>query len=228
MTSFAAQLDKIRQHAPKKMLGRRFVSRAAIAMIVRPGSAPDAAANSIDILMMRRADRIGDPWSGHMAFPGGKMDSKDESSFETSLRELAEETGIPEPQRVLSSVGRLSDVLTRNHSGQRPMVVTPFVFELTEAVTFDPNHEVAELVWVPLDYLRQESHRNKMDWELKGVKFKLPCYLYEGRRIWGLSLSMLDELLLLLYQQRFEDTHSRLQFSPRNNWLTRTWDRWTK
>ncbi len=204
--------------------------RAAVTMILRQHkqTTDDPHDDGIEVLMMRRAERKGDPWSGHMAFPGGKMDSSDESSFETSLRELAEETGIPSPDENLQSVGRLSDVLTRNHSGKRPMVVTPFVFSLVNDVTFNPNYEVAELIWIPLDYVRNPAHREKMHWEFKGATINLPCYFFEGRRIWGLSLTMLDELVKLLYKQSFNDSHSRLQFSPRGNWLTRSWDRWNR
>ncbi|MFK8018347.1 MAG: CoA pyrophosphatase [Pseudomonadales bacterium] len=221
-------LEKIATYKAKKLLGRRYMARAAVTMILRESRTNNAVAGSFDVLMMRRADRKGDPWSGHMAFPGGKMDSVDESTFETSLRELAEETGIPSPATTLESVGRLSDVLTRNHSGKRPMAVTPFVFHLVEDVEFNPNHEVAELIWVPVDYIRNASHRETMHWEFKGATINLPCYFYEGRRIWGLSLTMLDELLKLLYNQKFKDTHSRLQFSPRGNWITRSWERWKR
>ena len=37
-----------------------------------------------------------------------------------------------------------------------------------------------------------------MEWKYKGVKMPLPCYMFEGRRIWGLSLMMLDELMDLV------------------------------
>lgn len=229
-TLYSELLEKISRYQAKKMRGRRFMVRAAVTMIVRQQQAEghNSTEPAIELLMMRRAERKGDPWSGHMAFPGGKMDNKDESTFETSLRELAEETGIPSPDTCLQSIGRLSDVLTRNHSGQKPMVVTPFVFELIEEVSFDPNHEVAELVWIPLDLIRSKSNREQMKWQYKGVEIALPCYYFENRRIWGLSLTMLDELVKLLYKQTFNDSHSRLQFSPRSNWLIRSWDKWRR
>lgn len=197
--------------------------RAAVTMILRPSP---SNTDEIEVLMMRRAERKGDPWSGQMAFPGGKMDSKDESSFVTSLRELAEETGIPEPDRVLKGIGRLSDVITRSHNGKRPMVVTPFAFELTEDVSFSPNHEVAELLWIPLSYICDRGNRERITWKYNGHDIHLPCYYYDGKQIWGLSLTMLDEMVRLLYGKRFKDTHSRLQFSPRPNWLLRTLGRW--
>ncbi|MGI9285945.1 MAG: NUDIX hydrolase [Pseudomonadales bacterium] len=208
MQNFDSQAMSIEEFRPKKLPGRRYLIRAAVALILRPSD------KGTQVLMMRRSEREGDPWSGHMAFPGGKKDRDDSSTFITALRETEEEIGIERPER-LQAIGRLSDVLTRPHSGKRPMVVTPFVFALHEDVQFKPNHEVAELVWIPLDYLANRAHREKMRWKHSGMEITLPCYFYNQQRIWGLSLTMLDELVGLLFRQTFPDTHSRMQFRPR-------------
>jgi hypothetical protein len=50
-------------------------------------------------------------------------------------------------------------------------------------------------VWVPLGFLAERANREKMRWTPNGIALELPCYLFGGRRIWGLSLMMLDELL---------------------------------
>jgi hypothetical protein len=78
------------------------------------------------------------------------------------------------------------------------MAVTPFVFRLEREVTFTPNEEVAEVVWVPLEFLLDTDNRETMEWKYKGVKIPMPCYFYQGRCIWGLSLMMLDELMDLV------------------------------
>ena len=78
------------------------------------------------------------------------------------------------------------------------MAVSPFVFRLEREVEFTPNYEVAEVVWVPLEFLLDTDNREEMTWEYKGVKIPMPCYLYGERRIWGLSLMMLDELMDLV------------------------------
>ena len=49
--------------------------RAAVAIMVREGS------DATEMLMIRRATREGDPWSGHMGFPGGRRDPEDASNF---------------------------------------------------------------------------------------------------------------------------------------------------
>lgn len=151
----------------------------------------------LNILMIKRAEREGDPWSGHMAFPGGRMDKSDAHGFAVAVRETAEEVGLvlgPQDE----CIGRLSDLNARPRWGTLGMTVTPFVFRLEREVTFTPNYEVAEVVWVPLEFLLDTDNREEMTWEYKGLEIPMPCYMYGDRRIWGLSLMMLDELMNLV------------------------------
>jgi len=173
---------------------RRLRQRAAVAMIlsVRDGE--------LHILMIKRAEREGDPWSGHMAFPGGRMDPGDANGFAVASRETEEEVGI-RLQDCATCIGRLSDISARPRWGMLGMFISPFVFRLEREVEFAPNYEVAEVVWVPLEYLLDTDQRESMIWKRKGVSITLPCYLFGGRRIWGLSLMMLDELMSLVCLQ---------------------------
>jgi 8-oxo-dGTP pyrophosphatase MutT (NUDIX family) len=182
---------RLGDHSPGKNLLRRFKKRSAVAMIlqVREGE--------LNILMIKRAEREGDPWSGHMAFPGGRMDKSDAHGFAVAVRETAEEVGLvlgPQDE----CIGRLSDLNARPRWGTLGMTVTPFVFRLEREVTFTPNYEVAEVVWVPLEFLLDTDNREEMTWEYKGLEIPMPCYMYGDRRIWGLSLMMLDELMNLV------------------------------
>lgn len=182
---------RLADHTPGRTLLRRVQKRSAVAMIlqVREGE--------LHILMIKRAEREGDPWSGHMAYPGGRMDKTDANGYEVAVRETAEEVGL-----ILGAkdecIGRLSDLNARPHRGTFGMAVSPFVFRLDREVTFTPNHEVAEIVWVPLEFLLDTDNREEMIWDYKGARIPVPCYRYEGRCIWGLSLMMLDELLDLV------------------------------
>lgn len=182
---------RLLDHKPGKKVWRRLMKRSAVAMIlqVRQGE--------LNILMIKRAEREGDPWSGHMAFPGGRMDKTDAHGFAVAVRETEEEVGLTLGDND-QCIGRLSDIITRPKRGPFGMAVTPFVFRLERKVTFTPNEEVAEVVWVPLEFLLDGDNRERMEWKYKGVKMPLPCYMYEGRRIWGLSLMMLDELMDLV------------------------------
>jgi len=170
---------------------RRLMKRSAVAMIlqVRQGE--------LHILMIKRAEREGDPWSGHMAFPGGRMDKTDAHGYAVAVRETEEEVGLALGLQD-QCLGRLTDLRTRPHRGTFGMAVSPFVFRLEREVRFTPNHEVAEVVWVPLEFLLDTDNREQMEWKYKGVGIPMPCYMYEGRCIWGLSLMMLDELLDLV------------------------------
>ena len=148
--------------------------------------------------MIERAHREGDRWSGHMAFPGGMIDPQDANTLEGALRETREEIGID-----LRSAGvlltQLSDIASIAHIGhRRPLTISPYVFELTEDVTPRLNHEVAAVVWVPLSFLADHGNRAQMDWQRQKRLLRLPYYTFAGKRIWGLSLLMLDELLAAL------------------------------
>lgn len=179
-------------HRPRRKLLRRVMARSAVALYLH-----ETRDDGVSVLMIRRAEREGDPWSGHMAFPGGRKDPADRNTLQTALRETAEEVGFEagDSSRLL---GRLSDIATHARLRHGPMVITPYVFGLRERPALVPNHEVAETVWVPLGFLAERSNREKMRWAPNGVPLELPCYLFGGRRIWGLSLMMLDELLEIL------------------------------
>jgi len=167
------------------------MKRSAVALIlqVREGE--------LHILMIKRAEREGDPWSGHMAFPGGRKEPGDAHGFDCAVRETREEVGLQlHPEH--TCIGRLSEINAMSRVRGLGMAVTPYVFRLENEVAFSPNHEVAEVVWVPLEFLLEPENREKMVWQFKGMDIPLPCYHYKGRRIWGLSLRMLDELLSLI------------------------------
>jgi len=125
------------------------------------------------------------------------MDRQDVTGLRTAIRETEEETGIF-LDKAGHCIGRLSDIVSRPHSGRQPMVVTPYVFRLHTAVSIEANHEVAEAVWVPLRFLMDRGNRETMTWGRGKLQMNLPCYFYEKRRIWGMSLRMLDELLGLI------------------------------
>jgi 8-oxo-dGTP pyrophosphatase MutT (NUDIX family) len=145
------------------------------------------------VLLMRRAERRGDPWSGHMSFPGGRMGRDDANSLAAAIRETREETGLALAET--ECIGRLSDVVTRRHERPLPMLVTPYVFRLLREPRWVLGHEAVETLWVPLAFLADGRNRQPLVWRSTGINWKLPSYVYEGRRIWGLTLFMLGELL---------------------------------
>lgn len=158
---------------------------AAVAAIVDPKSA--------SVLLIRRAQRNGDPWSGHMAFPGGRHEQQDADLLETATRETWEEVGL-DLRSHGEVLGRLDDLPTH----RKGLVVRPFVFALTDEPSFELNHEVAEILWAPLASLQRGAHDTSYRYEHEGTPYSFPAYDVEGRVVWGLTYRMLRSFFGLL------------------------------
>ena len=185
------------RYKAKKKLSRYWSKRSAVAIVLDKHASTDAS-----ILMIKRAEHKGDPWSGHMAFPGGRCEAFDKNGLATAKREMHEEVGFDiddAEHRLLKGewLGRLSDISTSRRITPRTMVVTPYVFSVAEKPLLEENYEVAETVWIPLAYFSDLNNRSIYSIEHEQRKINLPCYRYDGKVIWGMSLSMIDEILRL-------------------------------
>ena len=165
--------------------------RAAVAAVLRDGD------DGCELLFIRRAEHPHDPWSGHMAFPGGRVDPGDASPQAAAVRETLEELGLDLTAAAIP-IGRLSDVTAVARGRRLGLTIEPFVFALGEAVELVPNHEVEEALWIPLAYFQDRANRSTLQWRFGEVDIPLPCYRYHGRVIWGLTYGMVDELVELL------------------------------
>ena len=162
-------------------------AQASVALVVRP------AGGDLELLVIRRATREGDPWSGHMAFPGGRRDPDDRSAQETAERETREEVGI-DLARQGRLLGRLEDVGPR--AGPIPIIISPFVFAADRGVAVEPNHEVDAAFWVPIpaltapgaaiEYLHVLAH---------GEELRFPAIAYQSDVIWGLTHQIMTDFL---------------------------------
>lgn len=156
--------------------------RAAVAAVIVPG---------LDLLLISRAAREGDPWSGQVAFPGGRMHYEDPTPLHAAIRETREEIGVDlEEGRVL---GELDEVPTIRPLP--PLLVRPYVFVLDRVPEFRPNYEVAAVHRFPLEALLAGEGRGRMTREFAGQTWVLPCVDHDGVRLWGLTLRMVDDLL---------------------------------
>jgi 8-oxo-dGTP pyrophosphatase MutT (NUDIX family) len=163
--------------------------RAAVAAILREG------ASGAELFFIVRAQSPRDPWSGHVAFPGGRKEPDDASLVATAIRETREEVGIDLGRGEL--LARLPDVPAFIRSKRGRLVVTPFVFAIREPVTATPNYEVAGTLWVPVDKLArgEGSGTHAFSWEDK--PYELPCIRLEpGQHVlWGMTYRMLETML---------------------------------
>jgi len=163
--------------------------RAAVAMILAPGG------GELNVLLIRRAEHEGDPWSGHMAFPGGHRDRDDATLVDTAIRETREEVGIDLGRRG-ELVSRLDDVQAHARGADLDMVVTPYLFALdrTRPTSIDRS-EVAEATWFPLRVFRDERFHGTTPISRGDVRFDFPAFLYEGNAVWGMTYRMIRDFL---------------------------------
>jgi 8-oxo-dGTP pyrophosphatase MutT (NUDIX family) len=164
------------------------VRRAAVALILRPEAA------GLELLFIRRAEHPGDPWSGQMAFPGGRSEPGDTTLLGTALRETREEIGL-DLAADAECLGRLDEVRAMARMRPLNLAITPFVFRLrrgdAEALAL---HEVESVHWLPLGELRGSGRRGTMAYEHRGTRLTFPCIRYQGLTIWGLTFRMFESL----------------------------------
>lgn len=143
-----------------------------------------------ELLFIRRAEVAGDPWSGQMAFPGGRRDPHDPTLLETALRETAEETGIAiAPDALLGELDDLSPVSP--HLPQ--LVVRPFVFCLEARPQVSPSEEVSLHLWVRRDDLL--AARTTATLTILGTPREMPGYRVGPHFIWGMTERILTPFL---------------------------------
>jgi 8-oxo-dGTP pyrophosphatase MutT (NUDIX family) len=160
---------------------------AAVAVILAPD--PDA------LLLIRRAERAGDPWSGHMALPGGRQAPDDPDLFTTAVRETAEAVGLVLVRGDL--IGTLDDVVPRTPV-LPPIAVRPHVFALGRRPRLSLNPEVAAARWVPLDVLLHPEMYGSVEVEIRGESREFPAYRVDDAIVWGMTERILSSLFLHL------------------------------
>lgn len=161
------------------------VMRAAVAVVLAADGGDLAA------LLIERAQHPLDPWSGHMAFPGGRHDATDASLERTAIRETLEEVGI-DLVRHGRLVARLDEIQAQARGRNLDMVISPFLFFLDEARPTTPDRsEVADTLWVPLRVFRDERYRGTTHFSRDGFGMDFPAFLYQGKTIWGLTYRIL-------------------------------------
>lgn len=165
--------------------------RASVAMLLT------GADDDLHLLFIERAKHPKDPWSGNLAFPGGREDLTDSTTRATAERETREELNFdPAAGQFL---GRLDDI----EGAFLPVIIACFVYYLPNRPSVRPNHEVASYFWFPITHLL-EDHRHISQcllWHgeersIRGIDLGRPsCPI-----LWGITYRLVVQLLTRLGQ----------------------------
>lgn len=166
--------------------------QAAVATVLREH------ADEVEVLLIKRAEHPGDPWSGHIAFPGGRREDSDPDLVHTARRETLEEVGL-DLERHAELLGHLPDLQAIGRASPTGMVVSPRIFELTSLPPdLQLNHEVVEALWVPIGPLARGEVATTFEFPWQGQVLTMPGHEIrtdtsdEPHILWGMTYRMLQ------------------------------------
>jgi 8-oxo-dGTP pyrophosphatase MutT (NUDIX family) len=169
-------------------------SHAAVAAILRDAPNPGSdEPPTLEALFIKRATHEHDPWSGHMAFPGGRHVRGDLTLLRTAMRETEEEVGLDLSTAEL--LGGLPPIVAMARGRRTNMLITPYVFGLLghPALTLNPK-EVDQALWFRLSPMFHKECATEWQFEAERLRYRLPAFDVGGHVIWGLTYQMLDSL----------------------------------
>ena len=167
------------------------VRRAAVALIFRAGED-----GSPELLFIKRAEYTGDPWSGQIAFPGGREESGDSSLQETAMRETREETGVDLAHEGMM-IGVLDDLRPRRVR-LPAVVVRPYVAVVQRDEALELSSEVALAFWIPFGQLSEKESWREDTVSARGVQINARVFRHDDHVIWGMTERILAQLLELI------------------------------
>ena len=192
MLGLVTKIDAIRTalaaHRPEA-LSPPGSSRAAVALVLRERSGEPEA------LFIKRARHPKDPWSGHMALPGGRVDAGDASVRSAAERETREEVGLDLADA--ERLGQLDDLEGRHAGRPAGLVISAFVYRHPSPGKLSLNHEVEDALWVPLVQLSEPGRRvEHFHRALQGMAFPgIRVGAAEGHVVWGLTYRFIEQFL---------------------------------
>jgi 8-oxo-dGTP pyrophosphatase MutT (NUDIX family) len=162
---------------------------AAVSLVLVDGPA------GAEILMIKRAERAGDPWSGQIAFPGGRQDPEDRDLLATAVRETREETGVD--LAAAERLGVLEDLVPRTVT-LPPVIVRPFVFALARRPALTTNVEVQRAFWVALARLSEPAVQSQLTITLRDGMRTFPAYRLGEDVVWGMTERILTPFVHMI------------------------------
>jgi len=166
------------------------IPQAAVALILRE------TAVAAQVLIIKRAERPGDHWSGHLALPGGRAQIEDEGLIATAARETGEEVGI----NLFDGgefIGQL-EILVPTNPILPPLEIAPFVAIAPPEFTLRLSDEVAHAFWIPVTDLKREGRSAVYSMRFGEVIKTWPAYPTEAGPVWGITERILTDFLSLL------------------------------
>lgn len=159
---------------------------ASVAVVLRATPTPE-------VLLVRRSLSEKDPWSGHMALPGGRREAEDASGLYTAIRETHEECGLVLP--AAAGLGQLAPVSPQ--SLKLPTLqVTPYVFGIhDDAQAHVASPEIDAVFWVSMDELRDPDNHRIVQIPLIGSVRDFPAFTVAGQTVWGMTYRVLTRFL---------------------------------
>ncbi len=188
MISVGEILNRLQGHQPVIDQGPS-PSRAEVALVL-DGSVADYDPS---IIFIQRSPSPDDPWSGQMAFPGGRREDGDLQAGDAACRETCEEIGLE--LRPAQPVARLGDLRGRQGGRSPDLVISCFVYAVDLVPALEPNHEVSEIVQIPLSRLLDPDLRTSVRYEAAGNRLFPGIFLAQddARVIWGLTYRFLTQ-----------------------------------
>jgi 8-oxo-dGTP pyrophosphatase MutT (NUDIX family) len=165
---------------------------AAVALILHEASGTEGG---LAALLIKRAQRAGDPWSGQIALPGGRRDPADADLLATAMRETREETGVDLASA--EQLGWLDDIYPRSPT-LPPVLVRPYVFAVTGRPAVTVSDEVERAFWLALERIMDPALRRDVTLMVRGVERTFPSYSIDGDILWGMTERILTPFVELI------------------------------
>jgi 8-oxo-dGTP pyrophosphatase MutT (NUDIX family) len=158
---------------------------AAVALVLVPRASDDA-----DLLLIRRATREGDPWSGQIGLPGGGVSPVDRSLEAAAIRETLEEVGL-DLDATGFVVGTLDELRPRTPV-LPPIIVRPIVAVIDVVPPLTLSDEVAEARWVRLGEIFRLDGRVRTEVVARNFRMHVEAYQVADFTIWGMTERILS------------------------------------
>ena len=155
-------------------------ANAAVAILFRKVD------GELELLLVKRAEVLGDPWSGDIAFPGGKRAPQDRDIMHTVVREVREETNVDlEANTFLGKMDIVFSTVRPEYS------ILPLVFLQNMEPDMKINEELTSFLWTPFNKLVRSRGRTRIK------NFEVSVFHVNEEVVWGLTYRIIENLVEL-------------------------------